>query len=125
MRSAFTMIEVIFVIVVIGIIAGVAIPKMVGVRDDARIVTELDGVSNTISSIVNYYNAHGQIEDNETFSECFRIYAHEENESMYLGVENRTDSSIPVYCNAASKEANNNGLIGEFVVKVKGTSIYE
>lgn len=37
-RSAFTMIELVFVIVVLGILAGVAIPKLVVTRDDAMLV---------------------------------------------------------------------------------------
>jgi len=37
MRKAFTMIEVIFVLVVIGILGGIAIPKFAATRDDAFI----------------------------------------------------------------------------------------
>ena len=37
MKRAFTMIELVFVIVVIGILAGVAIPKFAATRDDAII----------------------------------------------------------------------------------------
>lgn len=36
-RKAFTMIELVFIIVVIGILAGVAIPKFAVTRDDAEI----------------------------------------------------------------------------------------
>jgi general secretion pathway protein G len=37
MRKAFTMIELVFVIVVIGILVGVAVPKLAATRDDASI----------------------------------------------------------------------------------------
>ena len=37
MRKAFTMVELVFVIVVIGILAGVAVPKFAATRDDAVI----------------------------------------------------------------------------------------
>ena len=39
-RTAFTMIELIFVIVILGILASVAIPKLASVQDDATIATE-------------------------------------------------------------------------------------
>lgn len=40
MKKAFTMIELVFVIVVLGILAAVAVPRLVGTRDDA-IITKL------------------------------------------------------------------------------------
>ena len=39
-RSAFTMIELIFVIIILGILAVTALPKFVGIQDDARIAAE-------------------------------------------------------------------------------------
>ena len=48
MRRAFTMIELIFVIVIIGILAVLAISKFTLTRDDAKIVTELENLTSCI-----------------------------------------------------------------------------
>ena len=50
-RSAFTMIELVFVIVVLGILAGVAIPKLVVTRDDAMLVKGKSQVASIRSGI--------------------------------------------------------------------------
>lgn len=56
-RSAFTMIELIFVIVIIGILAAIAIPKFMATRDDAKVAKMMMSVGNVISEITNYANA--------------------------------------------------------------------
>jgi len=58
-RSGFTMIELIFVIVILGLLAAVAIPKLAATRDDAKvskILTELSTLKNDMSA---YYSAQG------------------------------------------------------------------
>lgn len=52
-RPAFTMIELIFVIVVIGILSAIAIPRLAATRDDAQIAKGRSDVSAIRSAIVS------------------------------------------------------------------------
>jgi len=56
-RKAFTMVELIFVIVIIGLLSAVAVPKFSGVKDRARMSTEL-ATASAIS--VALENIHGE-----------------------------------------------------------------
>ena len=55
MRRAFTMIELIFAIVVIGILTSIAAPKFMATRDDAKVVSILANVKSAIASAKNAY----------------------------------------------------------------------
>lgn len=52
MKNAFTMIELVFVIVVLGILAGVAVPKFAASRVDAQISKARADISSIRSSII-------------------------------------------------------------------------
>lgn len=52
-RDAFTMIELVFVIVVLGILAAVAIPRLAVTRDDAQIAKGRSDVAATRAAIVS------------------------------------------------------------------------
>jgi general secretion pathway protein G len=65
-RSAFTMIELVFVIVVLGILASIAIPKLTATRTDAQITKGINDVSVIRSSIINTRSAN-LLKGNPTF----------------------------------------------------------
>jgi len=59
MKNAFTMIELIFVIVILGILAVVAIPKFAATRDDAQVSKIAQNIGTSIEEIAAYTNAKG------------------------------------------------------------------
>ncbi|MCI7024325.1 MAG: type II secretion system GspH family protein [Campylobacter sp.] len=59
MKKGFTMIELIFVIVILGILASVAIPRLAATREDAEISTTIANLRTLVSEASAYYVAHG------------------------------------------------------------------
>lgn len=52
-RKAFTLLEVVFVIVILGILASIALPKFAATRDDAQIAKGRSDISSIRAAIVN------------------------------------------------------------------------
>ena len=59
MKKGFTMIELIFVIVILGILASVAIPRLAGTRTDAEVATAVANLRTILSEVSSQYVAHG------------------------------------------------------------------
>lgn len=60
LKSGFTMVELIFVIVILGILATVAIPKLVATRNDAELGKFAQNLSTLVTDIANHKISQGE-----------------------------------------------------------------
>lgn len=117
MKNGFTMIEVVFIIVIIGILGAIAIPKLAATRTDARATQEVQNLSNYIEDIATHYMGTGIADGNYSniHLKCFDVNISEETSGLRKisidvnagGVDNGKS-----YCTEAQRIAVRNHLMG-------------
>jgi type II secretory pathway pseudopilin PulG len=63
MKKAFTLVELIFIIVIIGVLASVALPRLASTRDDALIAKNSQYIVGIMTEISTYTTANGESKD--------------------------------------------------------------
>jgi general secretion pathway protein G len=116
-RAGFTMIELIFVIVILGILAAVAIPKLAATRNDAKVSAEVTSIGQAVQNLGADYTAHGSftgslIDQTNKSIHCATFDNNTSDGNITLTMDANASAECPAAVKTAvAKQLVNNGIL--------------
>lgn len=147
-RTAFTMIELVFVIVILGILAAIAVPRLAATRDDAENVTISQNIMTGAAEIASYAVAKGETNESlavmsngieslvnagkaslNTVEKSAYIHRGNVNDCVIMDINSSsTDENLTLIFGNAGGDSSCLGLqkildIGRYPMKIRGASV--
>ncbi|QKG29569.1 MULTISPECIES: type II secretion system protein [unclassified Campylobacter] len=101
MKRAFTMIELIFVIVFLAVLAAVAIPRLAATRDDAEIAKGASNLSILIMDLSSYYTSVGEFKSDIKWKNITNVNLLLDNSGS--AIDNTTSINTDVFLSVKNK----------------------
>ena len=111
MKNAFTMIELIFVIVILGLLSAVAIPKLMATKQDAQIVKEITNARQIIQNANSEFISQGSISSYDS-SDCYSFTSTTDGNFTVSYINKTTDLCKALISSNLSKDINGTYQMG-------------
>ena len=108
MKKGFTMIELIFVIVILGILAAVAIPKLAATRNDAKAASIKTDIGTAMQAIPSWFQGQKEASFLNAMSldtnvwtkqtKCQYIYSDDVGDTVTMGIYNEGNTTAIANC---------------------------